>query len=153
MLGLPTNRRLLSACLTHPVFRAGQALIPFLAEQGEAIRELLQKEEREVQVDTGLAVLFVHNFGSGLPCPFPRPFRLRHRDKPLDLHLRELGRGELALDVGGEMLRAAVQPQADGAVIVRTGAAQRPPSMRPRMRWWRRCWQKRAGKRALGRCC
>ncbi len=125
VLGLPTNRRFLAACLTHPVFRAGRALIPFLAEQGEVIREALQKEEHQVQIDAGLAALFVHNFGSALPCQFPRPFRLRHRDKPLDLRVRELGRGELALDVGGDALRASVQPQADGAVIVHRGATQR----------------------------
>ena len=36
VLGLPTNRAFLAACLQHPVFRAGEALIPFLAEQADA---------------------------------------------------------------------------------------------------------------------
>src|SRR5690606_10369597 len=35
LLGLPTNRALLAACLRHPVFGAGEALIPFLAEHGD----------------------------------------------------------------------------------------------------------------------
>ena len=38
LLGLPTNRRLLAACLRHPSFRAGQARIPFLQEHGEKLR-------------------------------------------------------------------------------------------------------------------
>ena len=49
LLGLPTNRDFLSACLDHPVFRAGDARIPFLAEAGEAIRERLRQQERRRQ--------------------------------------------------------------------------------------------------------
>jgi geranyl-CoA carboxylase alpha subunit len=126
VLGLPTNRRFLAACLAHPVFRAGQALIPFLQEQGGAIRKLLQKEELLAHVPSGLAAIFTNNFerngaAGDLPCPFPRPIRLRHRTKPLDLRVRELGRGELELEAGGEVSRAMVQPQADGAVAIRMG--------------------------------
>ena len=45
VLGLPTNRALLAACLDHPQFRSGDALVPFLAEQGEAIRARLRGKE------------------------------------------------------------------------------------------------------------
>src|SRR5205085_11128906 len=38
VLGLPTNRRFLAACLRHPAFRAGEALIPFIAEHAPEIR-------------------------------------------------------------------------------------------------------------------
>ena len=38
VLGLQTNRALLAACLQHPVFRAGEARIDFLAEQGDELR-------------------------------------------------------------------------------------------------------------------
>ncbi|WP_309680134.1 biotin/lipoyl-containing protein, partial [Polaromonas sp.] len=86
VLGLPTNRALLAACLRHPRFRAGQALIPFLAEEGDAIRESLQKKEQTMLYLIGLAALFAPETASGpaaggLPCPFPRPVRLRHRGR------------------------------------------------------------------------
>ncbi|WP_431098344.1 biotin carboxylase N-terminal domain-containing protein [Polaromonas aquatica] len=119
VLGLPTNRRSLAACLGHPVFRCGQALVPFLTEQGGVIRGLLQKEELNAQVIAGLSAIFTKN--SDLPCPFPKPVRLRHRAKLLDLRVRELGRGELEVEVGGEVLRAAITPQADGTVAVSMG--------------------------------
>jgi geranyl-CoA carboxylase alpha subunit len=105
VLGLPTNRGFLAACLAHPVFRAGQALIPFLAEQGESIRGLLRKEEHVAIVPSGLAAIFPNNSESSLPCPFSRPVRLRHRTKSLDLRVRELGRGELEVEVDGEVMR------------------------------------------------
>jgi 3-methylcrotonyl-CoA carboxylase alpha subunit/geranyl-CoA carboxylase alpha subunit len=62
LLGLPVNRALLAACLRHPVFAAGQAGIPFLAEHGEAIRAALVEAERAVAVAAGQAV-----FGGGAP--------------------------------------------------------------------------------------
>jgi geranyl-CoA carboxylase alpha subunit len=82
ILGLPTNRRFLSACLRHPVFRSGDALIPFLDEQGDGLREQLCKAEEAVALDYGLAVLYPS--GGALACPFPRPVRLRHRGRMLD---------------------------------------------------------------------
>ncbi|WP_332776329.1 acetyl/propionyl/methylcrotonyl-CoA carboxylase subunit alpha [Polaromonas sp.] len=90
VLGLPTNRRFLAACLRHPEFRAGQALIPFLAGQGDAVRELLQKEELLAQIPCGLAAIFSQENGRNqalmaLPCPFPRPVRLRHRGEQVDV--------------------------------------------------------------------
>jgi 3-methylcrotonyl-CoA carboxylase alpha subunit/geranyl-CoA carboxylase alpha subunit len=88
LLGLPSNRALLAACLRHPVFRDGQALIPFLAQHGDALREALQKEELSALNQCGLAAVFTWNGGAStqaLPCPFPRPVRLRHRGTPRDL--------------------------------------------------------------------
>ncbi|WP_309679245.1 biotin carboxylase N-terminal domain-containing protein, partial [Polaromonas sp.] len=86
VLGLPSNRALLAACLRQPRFRAGQALIPFLADEGDAIRESLQKKEQTMLDLIGLAALFAPETASGpaaggLPCPFPRPVRLRHRGR------------------------------------------------------------------------
>ena len=136
VLGLPTNRQFLAACLAHPVFRGGQALIPFLSEQGGSLRDLLQKEEQNAQVVAGLAAIFTQNYewkdaASDLPCPFPKPVRLRHRAQSQDLRLRELGRGELDVDVGGEVVRAAIRPQGDGAVVVHIGqATHRVPVVR-----------------------
>ncbi|MBK7654808.1 MAG: ATP-grasp domain-containing protein [Betaproteobacteria bacterium] len=48
VLGLPTNRAFLAICLDHAGFRAGAALIPFLAsKQGTASVESLQKQEQK----------------------------------------------------------------------------------------------------------
>jgi geranyl-CoA carboxylase alpha subunit len=143
VLGLPTNRGFLAACLDHPVFREGRALIPFLQEQGGWIRGVLQKEELLAKVQSGLAAVFANNFASTLPCPFPKPLRLRHRGEPLDLQVRELGRGELELEAGGEIVRAAVHPQIDGVVTVRMGQTLQRVSVarlketagRPGLRW------------------
>jgi geranyl-CoA carboxylase alpha subunit len=90
LLGLPSNRRLLSACLDHPEFRAGRALIPFLAGHGGGIREVLQKEERLALVPCGLAAIFSPKGApGGLLQPFERPLRLRHRGELLELRVRE----------------------------------------------------------------
>jgi geranyl-CoA carboxylase alpha subunit len=129
VLGLPTNRGFLAACLAHSVFRDGQALIPFLTEQGDSIRGLLQKEELLALVPSGLAAIFPDNSGSGLPCPFPRPVRLRHRAKPLDLRVRELGHGELEVEVGGEVVRIDQTQQRASAVRLKETAGQ------PGARW------------------
>jgi geranyl-CoA carboxylase alpha subunit len=136
VLGLPTNRQFLSACLAHPVFRAGHALIPFLAEQGGAIREVLQKEELLALVPYGLAAIFSQEIESGsttnsLPCPFPRPIRLRHRAQLLDLRVRELGGGALEIETGGEVLQAMITRGSDGVLAVHTGqAGQRVSAVR-----------------------
>jgi 3-methylcrotonyl-CoA carboxylase alpha subunit/geranyl-CoA carboxylase alpha subunit len=89
VLGLPTNRAFLAACLRSEGFRNGQAVIPFLAEQGEAIRKALQNQEHATLVLSGLAAVLSSNTGAigdanALLCPFPRPTRLRHRGKLMD---------------------------------------------------------------------
>jgi 3-methylcrotonyl-CoA carboxylase alpha subunit/geranyl-CoA carboxylase alpha subunit len=109
VLGLPTNRAFLAACLRHATFRSGQALIPFLAEQGGAIRDLLQKAERDSAILYGLSAVFsqnlAHGSGSGaLACPFTRPVRLRHRGRTMDLPvsgLPERAAGVTAVQVDG----------------------------------------------------
>ena len=90
LLGLPTNRAFLAACLRHERFRAGQALIPFLQQSATGIRELLQKEERLTLVPCGLQAIFANepraeSALAGLACAFPRPVRLRHRGEVLEL--------------------------------------------------------------------
>ncbi|MGH8804410.1 MAG: biotin carboxylase N-terminal domain-containing protein [Polaromonas sp.] len=129
LLGLPTNRRFLAACLRHPAFRAGQALIPFLTGQGDAIRELLQKEELTALIPCGLAALFSQeNSQNGaamtLPCPFPKPLRLRHRGQTLDLRVRELGQGRLEVEANGQTLQAVMALGVDGELRVGVGGMQ-----------------------------
>jgi len=82
VLGLPTNRHLLSACLRHPQFQSGEALIPFLDEQGDALRDQLHKAEEALALDCGLSLLYPPE-DAPLACPFPRPVRLRHRGRIL----------------------------------------------------------------------
>ncbi len=84
LLGLPTNRALLAACLRHARFQSGQALIPFLAEEGDAIRKVLQKSELESAAQCWHSGVLASKLGwqggeSRLPCPFPRPARFLHR--------------------------------------------------------------------------
>jgi geranyl-CoA carboxylase alpha subunit len=129
VLGLPTNRSFLAACLAHPVFRAGQALIPFLEEQGSSVRHVLQKEELSILIPCWLATLFPEKIGrraagGDLPCFFPKPVRLRHRAQVLDLRVRELGKGELEVEVDGQVLRPELTREMDSAVTVRRGPVQ-----------------------------
>ncbi len=88
VLGLPTNRAFLAACLRHPVFRAGDALIPFLAQHGDAVRAALLAAEQQAREACGLAAVFPAGGQGPLSCPFPRPVRLRHRGALLDLVAR-----------------------------------------------------------------
>lgn len=99
LLGLPTNRALLAACLDHAQFRSGRALIPFLAEQGAAIRATLRQREAAVALAAGLAAVF-GTVQEGLACPFPRPLRLRHRGELLALRVREAAGGMLEVESG-----------------------------------------------------
>ncbi len=110
VLGLPTNRRFLAACLDHGDFRAGQALIPFLQVQGDAIRVSLQKQEQDVFLASGLSALYPAAHGvnapaGGLACPYPRPLRLSHRGKPLSLRVREAADGLLEVESEGRTER------------------------------------------------
>lgn len=77
VLGLPTNRRFLAACLRHPLFAEGRALIPFLADNADAMRAELLVQEREGVLPLGLNALLKP--APHLACPFTRPVRLRHR--------------------------------------------------------------------------
>jgi geranyl-CoA carboxylase alpha subunit len=80
LLGLPSNRAFLAACLRHPVFAQGQALIPFLVEHGGEIRASLQERERAAFETCALAAVYADAPVSPLACRYTRPVRLRHRD-------------------------------------------------------------------------
>ena len=98
LLGVATNRALLAACLDHPQFRSGQALIPFLAEHGATLRAALRQRESETAQAAGLAAVFPRSRPGALACPFPRPLRLRHRGELLVLRVRELADGQLEVE-------------------------------------------------------
>ena len=126
ILGLPTNRGFLRAVLAHPRFRSGQALIPFLSEQGDALREALQKEEQAVLVHAALALVLASNSHAGaLPSPFERSLRLRHRGRSLALTLREQGQCRFQVVLDGQHHQAEVRSVAalPTAVPAATGIA------------------------------
>ncbi|WP_439586095.1 biotin carboxylase N-terminal domain-containing protein [Hydrogenophaga sp.] len=115
LLGLPTNRAFLAACLRHPAFHEGAALIPFLAEQGDAIRASLMHP-----LDAVLAGVLAAAFGApaattALPCPFPRPLRWQHEDQILDMAVQELAQGALRVTLGERTVQARMSP---GRVVI-----------------------------------
>lgn len=104
ILGLPTNRAFLAACLDHPTFRSGAALIPFLAQEGDAIREVLQKREQEVLITCAESAIFSHVLPSkDLPSPFARGLRFAHRGQTHDFLVKEIGQGRAL--VNGESMQ------------------------------------------------
>lgn len=114
LLGIASNRQLLAACLRHPAFAAGEALVPFLAEHGEALRDGIVQREREVLADAALAALLPRGGASTLASPFQRPMRVRHRDALCDVPVREAD--------GVASGQGAVVPASDGGWHVQLGA-------------------------------
>jgi geranyl-CoA carboxylase alpha subunit len=120
VLGLPTNRRLLAACLRDEVFRAGDALIPFLGERGDALRGHLAAEDRELAVTAGLAALYENGQAHcGLAAPFARPVRLRYRGELLALGVRASPEGGLAVVQDGRVRQ--LTPRASACVLIGAG--------------------------------
>jgi geranyl-CoA carboxylase alpha subunit len=122
LLGLPTNRRLLAACLRHPQFRAGHALIPFLDEFAQEIRDQLLQQERSALAGAALAAVFPaqDTRASGLRCPFPRPLRIRHCAELLALQVREQPDGSLWVEQGGQA--SSITPPNAAAARLESGA-------------------------------
>jgi 3-methylcrotonyl-CoA carboxylase alpha subunit/geranyl-CoA carboxylase alpha subunit len=139
LLGLPNNRAFLAACLRHPVFRAGDATIPFLMGHADEVRAALAPS-REALVAAALVASYLGHEAGTLPSPFPRPLRWRYGEQALYLVVREKGHGALEVTVGadthdamvgdgvvtldGVARRATVSRQTDGRCEVRWGADQ-----------------------------
>lgn len=106
VLGLPTNRAFLAACLRHPVFCAGDARIPFLPEHGDALREQLQPPPDAVIA--GVLAATYHGLmpATALPCPFARPLRWQHAGHTLELAVHERGQGGLSVTLGERVVQA-----------------------------------------------
>ena len=137
LLGLPTNRVFLAACLQHPTFTAGEALIPFLAEQADTVRERLQAhgDARTVAV---LAVLYAQQSpAAAMPSPFTRPVRMGLGDEVLSLSLQELGQGRVQFQTDNTTHEAHIHRSSDllhitlngrhwqARAVASTGAVQR----------------------------
>ncbi|MBD9393668.1 biotin carboxylase N-terminal domain-containing protein [Acidovorax sp. ACV01] len=101
VLGLPTNRAFLAACLQHPVFASGQALVPFLAEHAQELQRLLSNDELSAHIPSALSAIFASNSMSDLPCAMARPVRLRHQGEVHSIAVRELGGGRLQVEQAG----------------------------------------------------
>jgi 3-methylcrotonyl-CoA carboxylase alpha subunit/geranyl-CoA carboxylase alpha subunit len=101
VLGLPTNRAFLAACLQHPVLRAGEALIPFLAEQADTVRQSLHASPDARTVAT-LAVLYAQKApAASMPSPFTRPVRMGLGSETFSLKLQEKGQGRVRIEANG----------------------------------------------------
>ncbi len=120
VLGLPTNRAFLAACLAHPVFRAGQALIPFLAEHGDEIRKTLQDQQTQVLLPAVLGLHFHGGAGAAqsLPCPFGQALRVLHGEQVLAITVTETGAGGLEVSSGAQQHAAACVHGSDGRMRV-----------------------------------
>ncbi|WP_353236883.1 biotin carboxylase N-terminal domain-containing protein [Limnohabitans sp.] len=113
LLGLPTNRAFLAACLKHPMFRAGEALIPFLAEHADAVRQSLPATSEARTVAT-LAVLYVGQApANAMPSPFTRPVRMGMGADTLSLNLQERGQGQVRIQTGDATHQARVTRSAE----------------------------------------
>ncbi len=113
LLGLPTNRAFLAACLQHPTFTTGEALIPFLAEQADMVRKRLQAhgDARTVAV---LAVLYaIQAPAAAMPSPFMRPVRMGLGEEVLALSLQELGQGQVRVQMGDTTHEARMHRSGD----------------------------------------
>ncbi|MES2841297.1 MAG: biotin carboxylase N-terminal domain-containing protein [Pseudomonadota bacterium] len=115
VLGLPTNRAFLAACLRHPVFHEGGALIPFLADEGDTVRAMLLPPPDAVLAGVLAATFHVQAPATALPCPFARPLRWLHGEQVLDAVVQELGQGALRVALGERTAQARVAP---GRVVV-----------------------------------
>ncbi|CAN1498548.1 COG4770 Acetyl/propionyl-CoA carboxylase, alpha subunit [Burkholderiaceae bacterium] len=121
VLGLPTNRTFLAACLQHPLFRAGEALIPFLTEQADAVRQSLQASS-EARTVAALAVIFVQQSpAAAMPSPFTRPVRMGMGTDSFTLNLQELGQGRVHIHTGEATHEASVQRIAEQLHITLNG--------------------------------
>ncbi len=122
VLGLPTNRAFLAACLRHPVFGAGDALIPFLAEHGDELRTHLAAQRAPGQPALLVAMLAVQHAAApaaaSLAVPFNRPLRFSVDDAVCSLDVQELGASQLRITQGEATHTARVETVAGGALRV-----------------------------------
>ncbi|MDI1272997.1 biotin carboxylase N-terminal domain-containing protein [Polaromonas sp.] len=120
VLGLPTNRAFLAACLAHPVFRAGQALIPFLAEHGDGIRKTLQHGQTQVLLPAAVGMYFQGSGGAALalPCPFGKALRVVHGEQVLAITVTETGAGGLEVSSGTQQHAVVCVRGSDGRMRV-----------------------------------
>ena len=139
VLGLPTNRAFLAACLQHPVFRAGEVTIPFLQQHAEELRETLQADRAAGLIVAAISVLYANSAPpQNLPCPYPRSLRLGWGESEVStLAVQALGAGEVRVHTAeGAEHRAQVQAASNGQQCITLDG----------MDWRARVMQVRAGR-------
>lgn len=121
VLGLPTNRAFLAACLAHPLFRAGEALIPFLAEHADGLRQSLQAHG-DARTVAALAMVYAEQSPApALASPFTRPVRMGMGADTFALNLQELGQGQVRIQTSEATHHASVQRSAERLHITLNG--------------------------------
>ncbi|MFD1710241.1 biotin/lipoyl-binding protein [Ottowia sp. GY511] len=140
VLGLRTNRGFLIECLASAPFRAGHALINFLAREGDGLRAELHARER--LADGRFGALVTTGPAGALPCAFAAPRRLSHRGIARDVAVQALGDGAWRLRAAeGEAATCHVQALAPGVRrvagehLTQRLAAVNVPSAEPGARW------------------
>ena len=143
LLGLPSNRGFLMACLDDTRFRRGEALISFLDAHGDGLREALLKKELAAHDQQALAAVFSHGTDA-LACPFALPLRLARGDDVQAFTVRPTA-GGLRVRSGeapaGDERLLALQPLPDGRVrctfegVSRVVRAVRVPVVQGAPRW------------------
>ncbi|HMC15367.1 MAG TPA: biotin carboxylase N-terminal domain-containing protein [Albitalea sp.] len=116
LLGLPNNRALLIECLGSATFREGRAAIPFLADEGDALRAALV--EREHALGCLLhAALWAATASPVEPlrlcAPFARPLRLRRHDRVSESRITEQAPDTLRIELDGKVHAVQVHASAD----------------------------------------
>jgi geranyl-CoA carboxylase alpha subunit len=134
LLGLPTNRAFLAACLRHPVFAQGQTGIPFLVEHGNGLRATLADSATAPHSAALVAVLAVQHAhalpAAALGLPYARPLRMAvNGGEPLSASVLELGGGALRVEHGDASRTAQLQQMPDGQLAITLGT----------QRWTARC--------------
>ncbi|WP_331000292.1 biotin/lipoyl-containing protein, partial [Hydrogenophaga crassostreae] len=117
VLGVQSNRAFLAACLSHPLFRAGQALVPFLQGHGDEVRERLGVAAgSDAERVAALAVLYARSLpAAALPCPWARPVRLSLDGRAVAIDVLEIGGAHVRLSGAGLECTAHVAPLSDGS--------------------------------------
>jgi geranyl-CoA carboxylase alpha subunit len=139
VLGLPTNREFLAACLDHSVFRSGEATIPFLQQHGDGVRAVLKQIADARTVAGALAVTYAGTApAQALPCPYPRALRLGRGEVVSTLSVQELGDGRVRVRTGdGSDSTATVHaPRAGRQHIVLDGVSCEVHALRVNEQRW-----------------
>ena len=109
VLGVHTNRAFLAACLNHPTFRAGDALVSFLQTSADGLREILRAGECDALAPAvagicmgGAAENPAMRGATSLSCAYTRPVRIRHRGSVHAMGWHVVRDGTICIETVGE---------------------------------------------------
>jgi 3-methylcrotonyl-CoA carboxylase alpha subunit/geranyl-CoA carboxylase alpha subunit len=125
VLGVPTNRGLLVECLQADTFRRGEALVPFLSAEGQALRERLAQRSAALHATLFAALWRSKSQGrtnNTLRPHFARPMRMRLRGETLDAAVVETAHG-LSITMSGQHSAVAIHDEATASARFSIGAS------------------------------